>query len=69
MDMTHLLTVAQLAELNPAFTESTIRWWIFNAEEFGFSKCIIRIKGRVYIDRIACEAWLEQHRQAETTES
>lgn len=64
MDMTNLLTVAQLAELNPAFTESTIRWWIFNAEEFGFSKCVIRIRGRVYIDRVAFEAWLEEHRQA-----
>lgn len=64
MDMTNLLTVAQLAEINPAFTESTIRWWIFNAEEFGFCKCVIRIRGRVYIDRVAFEAWLEEHRQA-----
>ena len=44
MKLQNALTVAQLAELNPAISESTIRWWIFKAEEFGFSKCIIRFR-------------------------
>jgi hypothetical protein len=65
MDVQNLLTVSQLAELNPALSEATLRWWIFKAEEFGFSKCLVRIRGRVFIDRIALEAWLEEHRGAE----
>lgn len=64
MDMTNVLTVKQLAELNPAFPESTIRWWIFNAVTNGFSECLIRMKRRVYIDRRAFERWLERHRAA-----
>jgi len=63
MDMQNILTVAQLAEENPAFPESSIRWWIFNADRNGFDRCIIRIGQRVYIDRKAFEDWLEAHRE------
>ena len=63
MNAQSALTVTQLAELNPAFSEATIRWWIFNAETNGFHKCLIRIGGRVFIDRHAFEVWLEEHRQ------
>ncbi len=63
MNAQNILTVSQLAELNPAFSEATIRWWIFNAETNGFSRCLVRIGGRVFIDRAAFEQWLEEHRQ------
>lgn len=62
MNIEDALTVAQLAKLNPAFTQSTLRWWIFNAERNGFIQCLIRVGGRVYIDRKAFEAWLDSHR-------
>lgn len=39
-----------------------IRGWIFNADRNGFSACIIRVQGRVLIDRQAFERWLEAHR-------
>ncbi len=64
MDMRNALTVAQLAEFNPAFPETTIRWWIFNAKTSGFDSCLLRIGGRIFIDRSAFEAWLESHREA-----
>lgn len=63
MNAQNILTVSQLAELNPAFSEATLRWWIFNAETNGFSKCLVRIGGRVFIDRHAFENWLEEHRE------
>jgi hypothetical protein len=44
-----------------------IRWWIFNADTNGFNVCIIRIGGRVLIDRAAFEHWLEAHRAASFT--
>jgi hypothetical protein len=65
MDVQNLLTVAQLAELNPALSETTVRWWIFNAAEFGFDRCLVRVQRRVFIDRVALEEWLEEHRGAE----
>lgn len=63
MQLKDVLTVAQLAELNPAFSESTIRWWIFNAEKNGFARCLLRVGGRVYIDAVAFKRWLEEHRE------
>lgn len=62
MEFRSILTVSQVAELNPAFSEATLRWWIFNAERNGFSRCLIRIGGRVYIDRAAFDEWLNDHR-------
>ncbi|MCZ8036296.1 MAG: DNA-binding protein [Novosphingobium sp.] len=64
MELRNLLTVAQVEELNPALSQATLRWWIFNAEVNGFNKCLIRVGGRVFIDRVALEAWLEEHRAA-----
>ncbi|WP_416799471.1 DNA-binding protein [Ciceribacter azotifigens] len=63
----NLMTVKQLAAAYPAFTEPMIRWWIFNADTNGFNVCIIRIGGRVLIDRAAFEHWLEAHRAASFT--
>lgn len=63
----NLMTVKQLAVAYPAFTEPMIRWWIFNAYTNGFNVCIIRIGGRVLIDRAAFEHWLEAHRAASFT--
>lgn len=63
MQLKDILTVAQLAELNPAFSESTIRWWIFNAERNGFARCLLRVGGRVYIDAHSFKQWLNDHRE------
>jgi hypothetical protein len=57
-----IMTVNQVVETFPAFAEPTIRWWIFNAEENGFGVCLIRVGGRVFIDRVAFEDWLESQR-------
>jgi|TARA_R100001369_G_scaffold22967_1_gene42098 hypothetical protein len=51
-----------LVEEYPAFPEATVRWWIFNAERNGFRECLLRVGGRVYIDRQAFIDWLKSHR-------
>ena len=56
MNVQNILTVSQLAELNPAFTEPTLRWWIFHADRFDFNKCLIRIGLRAFTE------WLDAHR-------
>ncbi len=39
-----------------------MRWWIFHAEKNGFAQVIVRVGGRLYIDRDAFNNWLEMHR-------
>lgn len=70
LNVTRLVTVAQLAKINPAFTVGMLRWLIHktrsrNADETeGFAACIVRPqKRRLLIDLDAFEAWLERRRQ------
>ena len=59
MDYTDLRTVKQLAQEAPFVTESTLRWWIYHANSNGFDTVLIKIGGRVYIDKRAFNKWLE----------
>lgn len=47
-----------------AFTESSIRYLIFNANNNGFARCLIRIGKKVLIDLDQMDSWLEQQRSA-----
>ena len=62
MTLENLLTVKQVAEASPAFSEASLRWLIFNSKENGFDSVIIRIGGRVLIDVSKIPAWVELHR-------
>lgn len=60
----NIISVKGLAEHIPVFTESMIRWWIFNADKNGLNKCLIKIGGRVYVDLLEFNEWLEGQRLA-----
>ena len=47
MSFENLKTVRQVAELNPAFSESALRWLIFNSTKNGFDDVIVKL-GRRY---------------------
>jgi hypothetical protein len=64
VDYTNLRTVKQLAQEAPFTTESTIRWWIYQAARNGFAATLIKIGGRIYIDKTAFNKWLEDQRMA-----
>ncbi|GEM_PF-746398 len=64
VEYTDLRTVKQLAKEAPFVTESTIRWWIYHANSNGFDAVLIKIGGRVYIDKNAFNKWLEGQRLA-----
>jgi len=64
VDFKDLLTVRQVAEQAPGITESKLRWWIFHAETSGIAPALVRIGGRVYIDRAEFNRWLEGQRMA-----
>jgi hypothetical protein len=45
-----------------AFTESSIRYLIFNAKFNGYSRCLIRLGKKVLIDLDQMDKWLEEQR-------
>ena len=64
VNYTDLRTVKQLVQEAPFVTESTVRWWIYHANSNGFDAVLIKIGGRVYIDKNAFNTWLEGQRLA-----
>jgi hypothetical protein len=61
---TDLRTIKQLAQENPAFTEASLRWLVFNARHNGLDAAIVRVGRRVLIDVQKLDAWLEARREA-----
>ena len=68
-----LLSVKQLSELLPAFTENSLRFHIFNAKPRinsqgdtvpgnGLASAIIRIGRKVLVDRDKFIEWIENQR-------
>lgn len=57
-----LTTVKNLPKSYPYadFNEGGIRWLIFNANDNGFSKCIVRAGRKVLIDLDLFEKWLDE---------
>ena len=62
MSYEHLRTVRQVAEANPAFSENSLRWLIFNKAENGFGEVLVKIGRRVLIDVERLGRWLEAQR-------
>lgn len=62
IDFRELRTVRQLAAEAPFLTEGKLRWWIFHADKNGMGEAIIKVDGRVYIDRPKFNEWLESQR-------
>lgn len=60
--MTRLITVKQVAERYPAFSEGALRWRIFNAEQNGLSSALVRVGRRVLIDTEEFDRWLDSQR-------
>ena len=67
MVLERLLTVKQLAEKSPAFTESSLRWLIFNAKANGLNRALLKVGRRVLIDLPEFEQWLDEQRVREAT--
>jgi len=61
---TDLRTIKQLAQENPAFTEASLRWLVFNARQNGLDAAIVRVGRRVLIDVQKLDVWLEARREA-----
>ena len=55
-----IATIKQIPKIYPGiFTESSIRWLVFNEKTNGFYKCVRRIGRRVLIDLDQFEQWID----------
>jgi len=62
-----LATVKQTANFYPAFTESSLRWLLFNQKNNGFSLCVRKIGRKVLLDLDVFESWIDQQRNKEVS--
>ena len=59
MNELRIIPIKEIKKLyNGCFTESSIRWLIFNEKINGFSKCIIRIGRKILINLDEFEKWI-----------
>ena len=54
------VTVSQLAQRYPAFSEGSIRWLIFNGEKNGFNKVVRKLGRKVILNLREFRAFLEE---------
>ena len=52
-------TVKQFSARNPAFSEGSLRWLLFNARENKLEAAVVRVGRRVLIDEDRFFAWLD----------
>lgn len=57
--MSQYLTVKQMAEKHPAFSESSLRYHIFHEHKNGIDKAIRRIGRKIIINENLFFEWLE----------
>ncbi len=70
LDFQNLRSVRQIVDASrpagpdsePAITEGSLRWLIFNAQENGLDQALVRVGRRVLIDLDAFNDWLESQR-------
>jgi hypothetical protein len=57
------LTVAQLSQLYPAFTQGSIRWLIFNGEKNGFNKVVRKLGRKIILNLREFRLFIEKQSQ------
>lgn len=71
-EIPNLLTVRAFAAKHSAFSESSLRWLIFNAsghlgaDSNGLSDALVRIGRRVFIDEVAFFEWARSRTPSDT---
>lgn len=54
------LTVKQFPSYYEAFSESALRWLIFNEKNNNFHRCIRRVGRKILIDVVEFENWISE---------
>lgn len=59
--MTNYYTVKQLAEKHPAFSEASLRYYIFHENTNGFNKVTRRVGKKILLSEEAFQKWLDSN--------
>ena len=65
-DFANLLTIRQVLEEGVAFTEGTIRHWLFNRDENGLASAVVKIQENILFDVAKFNAWFSGEGDFET---
>jgi hypothetical protein len=57
--------VPQFSEKNPAFPHGSLRWLLFNRQQNGLDRAVVRIGRRIYIDEDKFFQWLDAQNERE----
>lgn len=57
--MADYLTVKQVVQKHPAFSEASLRYYIFNEKQNGLSSAIRRIGRKVLINEVVFLQWID----------
>ena len=65
METQNFLTVGSLAAKykGAGFTEGALRWQLFNREQNGLDRAVVRVGRRLLIDEAEFVAWLRSQRE------
>lgn len=55
-------SVRQLAKIYP-FSESSLRYWLFNSKTNGLEKCLRRIGTKLLINLEEFDHWIDSHKE------
>ena len=59
----YLRTVKQFCQENPAFSEGSMRWLLFNRESSGLDQAVVKVGSRVLIDVDKFYLWLTKQNE------
>lgn len=61
----NLLSLSAMASQAPSISKRTLRYWLdLNKDGFRDS-CSVKVGRMIFLDRLAVDAWLAAHRQAD----
>ena len=55
-------SVKQLSQIYP-FSESALRYWLFNSKSNGLEKCLRRIGAKLLINLEQFDQWIDGHQE------
>jgi len=56
-------TVKELSKLYPSFSESSLRYWLFNSRRNGLVSCVRRVGKKILFNIPEFELWLNSRKE------
>ena len=68
LTLENLMEPHEVVEQYPTlFTKKQLSWMIRNRRRSGLDSAVVKVHRKLFIDKVAFEAWLESHREGNIT--